>query len=141
MSKWFVELFVPEEPQSKQRAVIGKGGARTPQKTKDYEAEIALAYVQKYTEDCRLEGVAMEAEVYLGFSAPKEKKVYISSKDNDNLYKAPTDALNNLTYGDDKYIVISKIVKFYANNPGVFIRIRPTKNPRCPKELDKYFFK
>lgn len=140
MSKWFVELFVPGEPMSKQRAVVGKGRAHTPQKTKDYEAEIAWEYVKKYSEDCRLEDVALEAEVYLGFPIPKDKKVYISSKDNDNLYKSPTDALNNLAYGDDRYIVITKIVKFYADNPGVFIRIRPGKG-ECPRELHKYFFK
>ena len=145
MVKKRIELFVPGDPQSKQRPRhTNKGYAITPTKTRDYEHELALLYDFNYP-DTYYEKTQLELSIYAGFKKPKGYKegtpTNISPKDLDNIYKIVGDALNKAAYDDDAWIVhIKDIMKFYADNPGVLIVLQEKKNLKCPDRYKNHFF-
>nr|DAI77703.1 MAG TPA: Endodeoxyribonuclease RusA [Caudoviricetes sp.] len=122
------------EPQGKARprAVRQSGIMRvyTPQKTKDYEREIAMAYM---TQCNGMFSGAVSVTICAYFRIPKSasrKKVLAMINDEikpskkpdaDNIAKAVCDALNGIAYKDDSCVVQLNVEKFYAKEP--YIRV------------------
>lgn len=121
-------------PQGKERPRVAKLRDRTivytPKKTKDYEREIATAYLTQ----CR--GVfsgAVSVTICAYFQIPKstsrkrvlemlEDEIKPTKKpDADNIAKAVCDALNGIAYKDDSCVVQLNVEKFYAKEP--YIRV------------------
>lgn len=128
------------EPQGKARprAVRQSGTMHiyTPQKTKDYEREIAMAYKTK----CNgMFSGAVEVEIHAYYTIPQSvsrKRVLdmvsdrerpIKRPDGDNVAKAVCDALNGIAYKDDAQVVDLIIRKYYSKFPHVQVFISEAK--------------
>ena len=128
------------EPQGKARprAVKQSGIMRvyTPQKTKDYEREIATAYK---TQCNGMFSGAVEMEIHAYYTIPKSasrKRVLdmVSDKerptkkpDGDNIAKAVCDALNGVAYKDDAQVVDLTVRKYYSKLPYIQVFISEAK--------------
>lgn len=122
------------EPQGKARPrAVRQSGAMhiyTPQKTKDYEREIAMAYK---TQCGGMFSGAVSVTICAYFKIPKstsrkrvlemiEDEIKPTKKpDADNIAKAVCDALNGIAYKDDSCVVQLNVEKFYAKEP--YIRV------------------
>lgn len=127
-----IELKIPGNPMGKQRPIVTRRGAFTPEKTVNYENLVKELYIiNKYP---KIEGyISMSVVAY--YPIPKNtskvkkekmiKGVLLPDKkpDIDNVLKAICDALNKVAYDDDKQIVNMNIAKQYSENPCVVIRL------------------
>ena len=129
------------EPQGKARprAVKQSGIVRvyTPQKTKDYEREIAAVY---RTQCSGMFSGAVAIEIHAYYGIPKRtsrKKVLdmisdkerpIKKPDGDNVAKAVCDALNGVAYKDDSQVVDLTVRKYYSKIPHIQVFISEAKN-------------
>ena len=128
------EVLFPFEPVPKGRPRFTRmGRAYTPQKTADYEKQIA----EYYKKVC---GYKFESaiEVTLAFQMPIPKSItkkqrakiidgtikHTKKPDADNLAKAVLDGLNGVAYTDDSLITKLRIAKYYSENPSVWMIIR-----------------
>ncbi len=128
-----ISFTVEGKPQAKQRPRFANGHAYTPQKTKDYEQLVKLAY----REQCgfiKLDG-AIKASILVSVKTPKsmlkrnqidamEGRLKPTKKpDCDNIIKIILDALNGEAYVDDRLITEVHIAKKYGNSDGVLIEL------------------
>lgn len=131
---------VPGEPQGKARPRAVKQGGRmniyTPQKTKDYERGIAIAY---RTQCNGMFSGAVQVEIHAYYEIPKsasrkraldmvsDKERPTKKPDGDNIAKAVCDALNGLAYKDDSQVVDLTVRKYYSKFPHVQVFISEAK--------------
>ena len=121
-------------PRGKERPRAAKLRDRTvvytPKKTRDYEREIATAYLTQ----CRgMFSGAVSVTICAYFQIPKStsrKRVLemiadeikpTKKPDADNIAKAVCDALNGVAHKDDACVVQLNVEKFYAKEP--YIRV------------------
>lgn len=129
-------FFVPGKPKGKGRPQFNRKTRRayTPKETREYEEQIAFAYVKQ----C---GVGFQGYVYVEITAifkipkswPKSKRrlveegrIYPSRPDVDNIEKAVLDGLNHVAYADDAAVVGAYCTKDYEHEEmpeGLYIRI------------------
>lgn len=121
------------EPMGKQRPRFGRGRTYTPKKTVDYEKAVKEAFNEIY-EGQQLSG-AIRMHVKAFFSIPKSTSKKnrelmndglirpTKKPDIDNIWKIVADALNELAYHDDAYVVSAKCDKYYSETPRVEIEL------------------
>lgn len=142
---------VPGNPAGKGRArtvplmrsgkpVIGAGGRpvvthHTPEKTVNYEATVKLAAQQAmrgrppFAGPCSLVVEALFA-VPASWSAPKRKRALAGQEhptkkpDGDNILKAVFDGMNGVVWADDVQAVDFRVIKRYAETPGVSVIVQ-----------------
>jgi Holliday junction resolvase RusA-like endonuclease len=130
------EFTVPGTPIGKGRPrYTGYGRPYTPQKTRDKEKEIALAYKSKYGGErfSDLDQLRILIHAYFPIPVSATKKfhtmavngeLYPTKKpDWDNIGKLVCDALNGVAYRDDSQIVMAMVIKHYSDNPRLEIDI------------------
>jgi Holliday junction resolvase RusA-like endonuclease len=109
-----IQFTLPIEPTPKGRPRLGRRGVYTPQKTRDFEREIATR-AKQYAPIPILSG---PLTVILNFFITRPKSVKrahaMSKPDLDNLAKAVTDALNKIIWNDDSQICELWAFKAYA---------------------------
>ena len=127
-------------PRGKERPRAAKLRDRTvvytPKKTRDYEREIATAYLTQ----CRgMFSGAVAIEIHAYYEIPKSasrKRVLdmVSDRerptkkpDGDNIAKAVCDALNGVAYKDDSQVVDLTVRKYYSKFPHVQVFISEAK--------------
>lgn len=130
----YYEFFVPGKPFGKQRPRVTRTGhAYTPDQTVMYENLVKTAFLQQYP-DCVPGGGPVFIEIGAAFPVPQSwpkkkqaqalaRKIYPGKTDIDNIMKIIQDALNNVAYKDDAQIYSAYVLKFYAECPGVKIRM------------------
>ena len=130
----YYEFFVPGKPFGKQRPRVTRTGhAYTPDQTVMYENLVKTTFLQQYP-DCVPEGGPVFIEIGAAFPVPQswpkkkraqalDRKIYPGKPDTDNIMKIIQDALNNVAYKDDAQIYSAYVLKFYAECPGVKIRM------------------
>ena len=133
-----IAFTVPGEPQGKGRARIVRIGGfsrmATPAKTLAYEGLVAQLAQQAMGGHPLIEGpVAMECEIL--FSPPRSASkraradmlagVLRPTKkpDADNVLKAIWDGMNGVVWHDDVQAVDVRVLKRYAEVPGVLVRV------------------
>lgn len=127
------DVVIPGEPVGKGRPRFGGGTVFTPAKTVNYSNLVKTMAYMKYNGNVpMLQGpLKMEITAYLTipFSAtPKTKEAMRSGAirptkkpDVDNIAKICGDALNEVWYHDDSYIVDEHVTKWFADEPRVVI--------------------
>lgn len=136
--KEMVNLTIPLEPVSKGRPRFevhyNYVSAHTPPKTKRFEQDVALYYIQSNSPKFE-QGTPISVSIEFGMAIPKSttKKrksamlqglIYHTVKpDLDNLTKAILDALNDLAWHDDAQIVELNVNKVYIDNPYIQLSI------------------
>lgn len=110
-----------------------KGYAYTPKKTRDYEKEVRIEFLQKYGYVRSKYPISMSIEVYVeppkSVSKKKREELiesgYPTKKpDCDNIVKIIGDALNEVAYEDDKQVVEINMKKRYAEESKVIITLK-----------------
>ncbi len=138
-----IELFIPGEPQGKQRArvfpiktkagVIVHRGV-TPERTANYEALVKQMFVSAYPGFVPLEGplsLGLEARLLIPRSASKKAQALMAAgellpekrPDVDNLMKTVADALEGLAFRNDSQIVDARVRKVWSLTPGMRVRL------------------
>ena len=116
------------EPRGKERPRVANGHAYTPPKTREYEVELRLTWMQErhgfYTGNVQMKIIA-----YYGIpkSAKKADRARMLDgdirptrrPDCDNVLKIVADSLQGIAYFDDKQINAMAIEKRYADTPRV----------------------
>ena len=107
------------------------GQVYTPKATKQYESDIRQAFLKQGGES--FAGAPVMVEIEASYPMPKSwskrqkdeaRGTYCDRKpDLDNIEKAVLDALNGLTWDDDKAVVILIASKHWADTGGVEITI------------------
>ena len=134
-----IEFFVPGKPEAlkRHRTFRSKSGCNV-QVDPSAEAKYSFSVMaDKYKPD---NPFRQPLTVIMEFRFPRPKSHYCkkglkdsapfyhsSKPDGDNLYKFIGDALNGIFWYDDSLISRSFIMKRYAENPGVYIKIIPTE--------------
>lgn len=134
-----IRFEVCGEPQGKARPRVirnrnGTVRAYTPQKTKDYEWEIAKAYIAAAGD--RICVGAVEISIDATMRIPKSTSKKMREKmlrdqvmpqkkpDVDNIAKAVCDALNGIAYRDDSQVTLLVAKKRYGDEPKIKVSIR-----------------
>lgn len=118
------ELFIPVLPVAKGRPRMGMHGFYTPEKTRNYEAEIRMhALAEKKLQSLAEptpETVSLEADIVFYFPIPQNKLKKIKDNapmmikpDLDNLVKSILDGLQGILFKDDKQITKITASKLY----------------------------
>lgn len=128
MYRYFI---IPGEPQGKARPrFTKKGGAYTPQKTRDYEALVRACYIKHHHGKPQLQG-SISANICAYMPIPKStskkrREDMLSGRikpivkpDLDNIVKAVLDSLNGVAYKDDSSVTNIISCKIYSDNPRV----------------------
>ena len=134
MRTQIIQLYIPGEPQGKQRPKWSPRGTYSPKKTVNYETYIKELFAVKYPDFRPVESVLiMELQAWLMIptSASKKKRKLMQDlalkpgkrPDIDNVIKVVMDALEKLAYKNDSQIVEAHLYKFYAERPRLDIRI------------------
>ncbi len=138
-----VNLTIPLEPVPKGRprfSVMSRYNSchvttHTPPKTKRFEQDVALFYIQSNSPKFE-QGTPISVTIEFGMAIPKsttKKKrsemlqglIHHTVKpDLDNLTKAVLDALNDLAWHDDAQIVELNVLKVYTESPYIQISIK-----------------
>ena len=130
------DFFIPGKPCGKGRPMFGNGITYTPEKTVEYENFVRVCFMQAYPGaepiKARVPVVALMTAFYpIPASTSKKQRdrmtaglvVPVVKPDTDNVAKAVLDALNDIAYHDDAQIVHLQVLKRYAEEPGVKVRI------------------
>lgn len=120
---------VSGDPQGKARPRFVNGRVYTPQRTRDYEAEVRQAYMQTFKALNPIPG-AVRLEVQADFRVPKSGKHQPASwclkrPDADNIAKAVLDALNGIAFADDAQVCDVRVVKRWADESQVTVKVVP----------------
>jgi Holliday junction resolvase RusA-like endonuclease len=133
-------IHIPGAPIGKQRPIAGRSFAghttlRTPKKTLNYEALVALAGQQAMAGRPLIE-TACEVEMHIAVPIPaswsKKKRAEAlawtllptTKPDIDNVEKAIFDGLNGVVWKDDVQVVSVTKRKRYSDTPGVAVTVR-----------------
>lgn len=101
---------IPIKPVPKARPRVSNGRAYTPQRTKQFERDVAVMVRSTMMKNCQkpIEGSVYVA-ITFNFKTPNADFVgcsnYTTTSDVDNLIKAVLDALNGVAYNDDRQVV------------------------------------
>ena len=124
------------DPVGKQRPRIGKQGAYTPKKTRDYEKRVRWCFQD--AGGYLLHG-AIEIRITAYYPIPKSEPKYMKREmlagivrptkrpDLDNIAKIILDALNGVAYKDDAQVVLVHAEKKYDSCPGVAVTVNEWK--------------
>lgn len=123
-------------PVGKGRARVTRTGhAYTPQKTRDYESAVKLAYMEAVKDKPYEKGVPLILSLGCAYPIPKNdsrkkraEKLCGTTKptvkpDLSNVLKAVEDALNGIAYADDAQITELHVTKYYSEFPGIEVLI------------------
>jgi Holliday junction resolvase RusA-like endonuclease len=108
-----IRLFLPISPQPKLRPRLGRNGAYTPQKTKQYESAVAMMLRAQYKQEPILGAIRAKFVFYMGQPKKKVREHHTVRPDLDNLIKAVKDAANGILWKDDSQIVALMARKLY----------------------------
>lgn len=129
-----LEFKVIGRPRGKERPRLGRYGAYTPKKTKEYEEQVQEAFIKEYGNIEPLEG-AIHARILAVFEVPKsyskkrrqeileEESLYSHKPDGDNIAKAILDSLNGLAFKDDSQVVCLTVIKLYGEESEVIVQL------------------
>ncbi len=130
-----IKFVVPGKPQGKGRPRFSHGHTYTPEKTREYERQIATTYKKFYRNRYIPAHHAIRVIITAVFAPPKSaskkarskmlsgKCKYTSRPDIDNIAKAVYDALNGCAWADDAQIVEQYSRKIYGEESCVIIEI------------------
>ena len=131
------QFKIPGKVQAKQRPRFSKSGiVYTPKETRVYENFVRACY-SDYANQYKWEPYdgQLRAEVEVFIQVPKsDSKLKKQAKiigeirptikpDCDNLAKSILDSLNGLAYQDDRQIIELSVIKFYAEQPEVRVKL------------------
>lgn len=119
---------IPLKPVPKARPRVSGGHAYTPTKTKRFESDVATMVRCKMLS---LGHKMIKSGVYVSltfnFRAPTSALVgcpnYTTTSDVDNLIKSILDALNGVSYVDDRQVVQVFATKRWAESDGVVVTV------------------
>lgn len=114
---------VEGRPVPKARPRVARGHAYTPQRTKDYEEIVRMAY--KHIGGTKLEG-AVFMKIMAVYKAPKKSLLYhdrTKKPDLDNIAKSIMDGLNGIAYEDDAQVSFLQIEKVYGGEDYTMIEV------------------
>ena len=130
------DFFIPGKPCGKGRPKFGNGMIYTPEKTVNYENLVRVCFMQAYPGaepiKAKVPVVALMTAFYpIPASTSKKQRdrmtaglvVPVVKPDADNAAKIVLDSLNGIAYHDDAQIVGLHVLKRYAEEPGVKVRI------------------
>lgn len=132
------------EPVGKGRPRFARNGAYvrayTPDKTRQYEENVAMIYRLRKGENFGAEPVKLKVDAYFAVPKSASKKAReellsgdafcMKKPDGDNIIKCIADALNGVAYDDDKQIVRCYCSKYYSDTPRVEITVLPARHRR-----------
>lgn len=119
----FYSFVVKGRPVPKARPRVARGHAYTPQRTKDYEEIVQIAY--KNAGGTKFEG-AVVMRISAVYKAPKKSMLYhnrTKKPDLDNIAKAIMDGLNGIAYEDDSQVSFLQVEKFYGEEDVTIIEV------------------
>ena len=125
------------EPMGKQRPKFSRAGnyvrTYTPKETVNYEQWVKMCYKQAGGEHLGSGPIAIMVDIYYkipkSFSKKKRQQALDDvilptvKPDCDNVLKIICDSLNGIAYEDDKQITYAMIIKHYAEEPKVIVKI------------------
>ena len=127
-----MKVTIEGEPKGKGRPRFYNGHAVTPQTTRDYEEEAALAYKAKVKKTYH-GAVGVRIRAYFKIPKGVSKAVRQMMEDGvrrptkkpdiDNIDKIILDALNGIAFDDDKQVVEETLSKFYSVHPRVEVEV------------------
>lgn len=145
-----IEILIEGEAVGKGRPRVyrnhGITRAVTPEKTRNYEAKIKDAYIEKYGSRIEYPDQALSIRLLISVGIPKSTakkkradmlrgRIRPTKKpDIDNVIKIILDGLNGLAYEDDKQVVAIKALKCYAKEPFVLIQIEKAEEKDDERE-------
>ena len=118
------KFMIHGKPVGKARPRVTRNGTFTPTKTKNYQQEVKLAYIDKYSPYLGEEPVKMflEIETKPAETLSKKKKEELYGKpdlrkpDIDNICKSVADGLNGIAYKDDNQVYKLDAKKIYSRD-------------------------
>lgn len=114
---------VEGRPVPKARPRVARGHAYTPQRTKDYEELVRIAY--KIAHGTKIDG-AVYMKIRVVYKAPKKSLLYhdrTKKPDLDNIAKSIMDGLNGIAYEDDSQVSFLQIEKVYGGEDYTIIEV------------------
>ena len=130
--KYTLELNIKAIGKGRPRINTYTRTAYTPLKTKVYEEEIKLRFIEKY-KNIKPSDKPLIVNIEAVYEPPKslsnkKKEIlltgkYIKKPDCDNVAKTILDALNGLAYYDDSQVIELKINKMYGIKDNILIEI------------------
>ena len=134
-----MHFIIPGDPTGKGRpqfsTVNGHAVARTPKKTRDYEAFVKMCYLNSASKLDFIDGYVY-AQIDCFYAIPKsyskKKRQLIEAglmfpdkkPDCDNIAKGILDALNGIAYNDDKQVIELHVYKRFTERPRVEVTIK-----------------
>lgn len=132
-----ITFTIPGEPVGKGRPrfVRATGRTYTPEKTRNFENLVRLAYRQQIGQPPFPTGMPLSIDVVIWQQIPKSvskkkredmlhKRLLPTKKpDCSNVLKAIEDGLNGVAYADDSQIVQVSVVKYYGEYPETIVSI------------------
>ena len=143
-----LKFTIPGEPkaQARARSTVINGRVHTygedvSRNYKNYVKMIAqVAATEQGWTFAGTEGIGVNIYAYMYIPQSKSKKFHAAAMagderptkkpDVDNIFKAVSDALNGVLYGDDKQIIHARVEKHYSDEPRVEVEVFV-----CRKEL------
>lgn len=114
---------VEGRPVPKARPRVARGHAYTPQRTKDYEELVRIAY--KIARGTKIDG-AVYMKIRVVYKAPKKSLIChnrTKKPDLDNIAKSIMDGLNGIAYEDDSQVSFLQIEKVYGGEDYTIIEV------------------
>lgn len=114
---------VEGRPVPKARPRVARGHAYTPQRTKDYEELVRIAY--KIAHGTKIDG-AVYMKIRVVYKAPKKSLLChnrTKKPDLDNIAKSIMDGLNGIAYEDDSQVSFLQIEKVYGGEDYTIIEV------------------
>lgn len=130
-------------PVGKGRARVTRTGhAYTPQKTRDYERAVKMAYLEAVKDKPYEKSTPLKLSLWCAYPIPKSdsKKKRVEKlrgitkptvkPDLSNVLKSVEDALNGIAYSDDAQITELYVTKCYSEFPGIQVLIEVNDNDK-----------
>jgi Holliday junction resolvase RusA-like endonuclease len=131
-----LNFLIRINPRGKGRPRFAGGHAYTDAATRKFERAVkmsALGYMAQNGFVMFPESVPLKAEIIACFAFPKTWQtknfdatahyLKVTKPDADNVLKAVLDALNGVCYTDDNQVADAHIVKQWALEPGIIVKI------------------
>lgn len=129
-----IVVFVPGDPQPKQRARVAGGHAYTPRRTSDYEQRIAAHALQARQEWQRGREAWPLTGTYYAVRVAFARDVLTG--DSDNVVKAVMDGLRGVLFDDDDFRIPSVTVERRFTGPvGTWIAVTEIERPEGAPDL------
>ena len=136
-----LKFTVPGEPYGQPRprfsAVNGKVHTYNTDESRNYKTQVKLIAQTAAREQgwtfAETEGIGMKVYAYMSIPKSETKKFHAAAvasdirptkkPDVDNIFKAVSDALNGVLYHDDRQILLSRVEKYYSDEPRVEVEV------------------